>query len=102
LQNFDCRLLIADFRVCDAFVLKSWIKRYLKFHGMKRHPQEMGEAEVEAYLSNLATKGKVAASTQRQALNAIVFLYREVPSCSDEIGFLFQESSLPSFQHSKP
>jgi len=79
-----------------------WIKRYLKFHGMKRHPQEMGAAEVEQYLSNLATKGKVAASTQRQALNAIVFFYREVPSCSDEIGFLFQESSLPSFQHSKP
>ena len=38
----------------------------------------MGAAEVEAYLSHLATKGKVAASTQRQALNAIVFLYREV------------------------
>ncbi|RLA59583.1 MAG: integron integrase [Epsilonproteobacteria bacterium] len=55
-----------------------WIKRYLKFHGMKRHPQEMGTPEVERYLSELATKGKVAASTQRQALNAIVFLYREV------------------------
>ena len=55
-----------------------WIKRYLKFHGMKRHPQEMGAPEVERYLSELATKGKVAASTQRQALNAIVFLYREV------------------------
>jgi len=55
-----------------------WIKRYLKFYGMKRHPREMGAAEVEQYLSNLATKGKVAASTQRQALNAIIFLYREV------------------------
>jgi integron integrase len=55
-----------------------WIKRYLKFHGMKRHPQEMGTPEVEQYLSELATKGKVAASTQRQALNAIIFLYREV------------------------
>ena len=55
-----------------------WIKRYLKFYGMKRHPRKMGETEVEAYLSHLATKGKVAASTQRQALNAIVFLYREV------------------------
>jgi len=50
----------------------------LLFYGFKKHPQEMGAAEVERYLSNLATKGKVAASTQRQALNAIVFLYREV------------------------
>jgi len=55
-----------------------WIKRYLKFHGMKRHPREMGAREVERYLSHLATEGKVAASTQRQALNALVFLYRDV------------------------
>lgn len=55
-----------------------WIKRYLKFYGMQRHPREMGAGEVERYLSDLATRGKVAASTQRQALNAIVFLYREV------------------------
>ena len=46
---------------------------------MKRRPQEMGTPEVERYLSELATKGKVAASTQRQALNAIIFLYREAP-----------------------
>jgi len=55
-----------------------WIKRYLKFYGMQRHPREMGALEVERYLSDLATEGKVAASTQRQALNSIVFLYREV------------------------
>ena len=54
-----------------------WIKRYLKFYGFKKHPKEMGAAEVERYLSHLATEGKVAASTQRQALNAIIFLYRE-------------------------
>ncbi|NNJ70835.1 MAG: integron integrase [Kiritimatiellales bacterium] len=55
-----------------------WIKRFLKYYEMKRHPKEMGAAEVERYLSHLATEGKVAASTQRQALNAIMFLYREV------------------------
>lgn len=55
-----------------------WIKRYLKFHGYARHPQAMGEREIEQYLSHLATEGKVAASTQRQALNAIIFLYRDV------------------------
>jgi integron integrase len=55
-----------------------WIKRYLAFYGMSRHPSEMGAAEVERWLSYLATDGKVAAATQRQALNAIVFLYRDV------------------------
>jgi integron integrase len=55
-----------------------WIKRYLKYYDVKRHPREMGAAEVERYLSHLATEEKVAAATQRQALNAIIFLYREV------------------------
>jgi len=55
-----------------------WIKRYLAFYEMKRHPSEMGAPEIERFLSHLATEGKVAASTQRQALNAIVFLYRDV------------------------
>ena len=55
-----------------------WIKRFLKFYGFKTHPREMGAPEVERWLSHLATEGKVAASTQRQALNAIVFLYRDV------------------------
>jgi len=55
-----------------------WIKRYLKFYGYKKHPNTMGAPEVERFLSHLAMKRRVAASTQRQALNAIVFLYRDV------------------------
>lgn len=55
-----------------------WILRYVKFHGGKTHPNSMGKEQVEGFLSHLATEGKVSASTQRQALNAIVFLYREV------------------------
>lgn len=55
-----------------------WIKRFLAFYGMKRHPDEMGAPEVERFLSHLAESEGVAASTQRQALNAIVFLYRDV------------------------
>ena len=55
-----------------------WIVRYVKFHGAKKHPHEMGKAEIEAFLSHLATHGRVSASTQRQALNAIIFLYRNV------------------------
>ena len=56
-----------------------WIKRYIFFHG-KRHPMEMGAAEVTAFLTALAVRGKVAASTQNQALSALLFLYREVLS----------------------
>jgi integron integrase len=54
-----------------------WIKRFILFHG-KRHPNEMGIAEIEAFLSHLVTKGNVAASTQNQAKSAILFLYRQV------------------------
>jgi integron integrase len=54
-----------------------WIKGFILYHG-KRHPREMHAAEVRAYLSHLAAEREVAAATQNQALNAIVFLYREV------------------------
>ena len=54
-----------------------WIKRYIFFHG-KRHPAEMGAAEVSRFLTALAVDRKVAASTQNQAMNALVFLYRVV------------------------
>ena len=51
----------------------AWIRRFIVFHG-KRHPREMGAAEVTRYLSSLATAGHVAASTQNQALSALLFL----------------------------
>jgi len=54
-----------------------WIRRFILFHG-KRHPDEMGEAEINAFVSDLATRGRVASSTQTQALSALLFLYREV------------------------
>jgi len=54
-----------------------WIKRFIFFHG-KRHPGEMGAAEVEAFLTHLAVDGGVAAATQNQALSALLFLYRDV------------------------
>lgn len=55
-----------------------WIVRYLKQHEYQVHPREMGVTEIEAFLSHLASRERVSASTQRQALNAIVFLYRDV------------------------
>lgn len=54
-----------------------WIKRFILFHG-KRHPRSMGAPELEAFLSHLAVTGGVSASTQNQALAAVLFLYREV------------------------
>lgn len=54
-----------------------WIRRFILYHG-KRHPLEMGEAEVRAFLAHLADERKVSASTQNQALSAILFLYRHV------------------------
>ena len=54
-----------------------WIRRFILFHN-KRHPQEMREAEVEAFLTHLAVERHVSASTQNQALSAILFLYRHV------------------------
>jgi integron integrase len=54
-----------------------WIKRYIFFH-KKRHPEEMGGHEMEQFLNHLAVEKHVAASTQNQALSALVFLYREV------------------------
>jgi site-specific recombinase XerD len=53
------------------------IVRYILYHN-KRHPQEMGSKEIEEFLTHLAVERNVAASTQNQALQAILFLYREV------------------------
>ena len=54
-----------------------WAKRYIFFH-KKRHPQEMRVLEVQSFLSYLAVDQRVSASTQNQALNALVFLYKHV------------------------
>lgn len=54
-----------------------WAKRFILWHG-KRHPQDMGAPEVEAFLSALATERNVSASTQNQSMHAILFLYRDV------------------------
>lgn len=64
-----------SFRTEEAYW--EWIRRFIFFHG-KRHPKEMGPVEVSAFLSHLASGEKAAKATQQQALNAIVFLYRDV------------------------
>ena len=55
----------------------AWIRRFILFHN-KRHPAHMGRLEIEAFLTHLAVKENVAAATQNQALNALLFLYRTV------------------------
>jgi integron integrase len=62
-------------RTEDAYI--DWIRRYILFHN-KRHPQDMGVKEIEAFLTHLAVQRNVAASTQNQALSALIFLYRDV------------------------
>src|ERR1700730_19244321 len=72
-----------------------WIKRFILFHG-KRHPNEMGEAEVGAFLTHLAVDKNVAASTQNQALSALLFLYKEVLKTPLDWIENFQRAKRPS------
>lgn len=69
------RLKHYSIRTEDAY--HAWVKRFILFHH-KRHPKDMGAPEITAFLTHLATHDNVAASTQNQALSAILFLYREV------------------------
>ncbi len=62
-------------RTEEAYV--SWIRQFILFHN-KTHPKDMGKAEISAFLSHLAVNRNVAASTQNQAFNALLFLYRNV------------------------
>jgi len=71
------RIRVKHYSIRTETQYVQWIKRFILFHG-KRHPIEMGAAEVEAFLSHLAVVGQVSASTQNQALSALLFLYKEV------------------------
>lgn len=63
-------------RTVQAYI--HWIRRFILFHNT-RHPDAMGGTEISAFLSDLAVNRKVTASTQNQALSAILFLYQKVP-----------------------
>jgi integrase len=69
------RTLHYSYRTEEAYL--NWIRQYILFHG-KRHPTEMGAAEVSAFLTHLSVKRQVAASTQNQALAALLFLCKNV------------------------
>jgi integron integrase len=71
----EIRVRHMSLRTEDAYVY--WVRDFVRFHG-RRHPREMGPAEVQAYLSMLANRRQIAASTHNQALSALLFLYRAV------------------------
>ncbi len=71
------RIRLKHYSIRTERVYCEWVKRFIRFH-QYRHPQDMGAAEVEAFLTELAVKRNVSASTQNQALSALLFLYKEV------------------------
>jgi site-specific recombinase XerD len=70
-----CRVRHYSRRTEEAYA--AWIRRFIFFHD-KRHPREMGTAEINAFLTHLAVDGHVSASTQNQAFSALLFLYQQV------------------------
>jgi len=77
LDQVVARLRVKHYSLRTEKTYVDWIKRYIFYHG-KRHPKDMGAAEVESFLSHLAVARNVSASTQNQAKSALLFLYKEV------------------------
>ena len=87
------RLRHYSLRTEQAYI--SWIKRFLAFHDM-RHPMEMGENEVREWLSHLVNHRHVAASTQNQALSAVLFLYKSVLERPLDFGQKLERAGRPA------
>lgn len=77
LDQVRARIRVKHYSIRTEDQYVQWIRRFIYFHD-KRHPLDMGAPEVEAFLTDLAVTGGVAAATQNQALAALLFLYREV------------------------
>lgn len=71
------QIRLRNYSIRTERVYAEWVKRFIRFHAY-RHPAEMGAAEIEAFLTHLAVQRDVSASTQNQALAALLFLYKEV------------------------
>jgi len=74
-QRVRERIRLRHYSIRTERAYCDWIKRFVIFHG-KRHPSELGAAEVEAFLTAMAVQGRVAASTQKQAKSALRFLHK--------------------------
>ena len=77
LDQLRGRLRVKHYSIRTEQAYVDWVRRFVLFHG-KRHPRDLGPREVEAFLTHLAVRGRVSASTQNQAKSAILFLFREV------------------------
>ena len=77
LEQVRAALRVRHYSIRAERAYLQWIRRFILANG-KRHPREMGASEVQAFLSDLAVEGRVSASTQNQALSALLFLYRHV------------------------
>jgi integron integrase len=77
LEQVRGRIRFKHYSIRTEQAYLDWIKRFIRHFG-KRHPRDMGAAEVQEFLTHLAVAGRVAASTQNQAKSALLFLYREV------------------------
>jgi site-specific recombinase XerD len=81
LDDVRTALRVKRFSLATEECYVRWVEKFVRFHKRPdgwRHPKDMGAPEVEAFLTHLAIEGHVAASTQNQALAALLFLYREV------------------------
>ena len=85
LDKVHVELRTRHYSIRTEEVYVNWIKRFIFFNN-KRHPKEMGEAEIKQFVNYLADKKQVSGSTQNQALNAILFLYKEI--LKKEIGWI--------------
>jgi site-specific recombinase XerD len=77
IQRYKEELEVRHYARRTVKTYEQWLRRFLRSHHL-RHPREMGSDEVNAFLTHLAVEGKVSASTQNQALSALLFLYREL------------------------
>jgi hypothetical protein len=81
LERVRERIRVKHYSIRTEHAYVDWVRRYILFHG-RRHPSEMDAREVEGFLTHLAVKGRVAASTQNRAKSALLFLHREVFGCA--------------------
>ena len=77
MDQFRCKLKALHRAKDTEKAYVSWVLKFIRFHNL-RHPRDMGEIEIEQFLTHLAVEKNVAASTQNQAFNAILFLYKQV------------------------
>jgi len=76
-ESMVCEIRIRNYSIRTEQSYLGWVVRFILFH-KRQHPKDLGESQIAAYLSHLAVNRLVSASTQRQALNALIFLYKQV------------------------